>query len=133
MPLTFLQAKEKVSPNKPVKPGSAEHLEIMALMRQSGHVFPEDNTPAPTLPPPKVIADLKLFRERPAIPKPKPLSKKEWLSLPSNKKSYDDHIAQHNFLPPGALEPPPPHLSWAGMAASYSKGMSKRQWIASLK
>ena len=135
MVLTFLQAKQKVSPNKPVQPGSAEHLEIIELMKQSGHVFASENVPAPPPPPARTIQDLKPYRERetPTI-KPKIVSKRDWLSLPSNRKAYDDHIAKNATVPIGSLEPPPQHLSWKDKTAPKTTGkISKREWVAQLK
>jgi len=71
MPLTFAQAKERVSPDAPVQPGSPEHLEIIALMRQSGVVFAEDNVPKPPPGLARTLADFAPYRERDnAAPKP---------------------------------------------------------------
>jgi hypothetical protein len=49
MPLTFLEAKARVSPHAAVIPGSKEHKDILELMRQSGKIFAEDNIPAPVV------------------------------------------------------------------------------------
>jgi hypothetical protein len=43
--MNFLDAKRVVSPDKPVVPGSKEHLAILKMMRESGKIFPEDNVP----------------------------------------------------------------------------------------
>jgi hypothetical protein len=131
-PISFLQAKERVCPDRPVEPGSKEHLDILELMRQSGHVFVEESIVIPVImPPAKTIADLKLFRERPVAPKPKPVSKKAWLSIHSNRQAYEDHIAANRVVePPGVM---PDYLTWEDkVAPKNSKGMSKRQWVASL-
>jgi hypothetical protein len=134
MPLTFLQAKARVSPDDPVQPGSKEHMEIMALMRQSGHLFAEDNViPLPGRA--KELDDFKPYRER-IMPNvvPMAVSKKEFLSLPSNKKALDEHLALHATTPIGSLESPPQYLSWIGKTApKMERPMSKREWAALLK
>jgi len=130
--ITFLQAKERVCPDRPVEPGSKEHMDILELMRQSGHVFAEESIIIPVvMPPAKTVADLKLFRERPVAPKPKAVSKKEWLSVDANRQAYENHLVANRVVePPGVM---PEYLTWADkVAPSYSKGMSKRQWAASL-
>jgi hypothetical protein len=48
--MNFLDAKRVVSPDKPVVPGSKEHLDILKMMRESGKVFPEDNVPVVPIP-----------------------------------------------------------------------------------
>ena len=134
-PLTFVQAKARVSPDAPVEPGSKEHLEIIELMRQSGVVFAEDNVPPPPPPPAKSIEDFKPFREREApTPKPKAISKMEWLSLPSNKKAFDEHLDKHRAVPKDAYVPEPEHISWAGKTPpKIDRPMSKREWVSLLK
>jgi hypothetical protein len=137
MPLTFLEAKKRINPDPAfqVSPGSQVHKDILELMRQSGHVFAEDNTPAPTMPPPQTRQDMLPFREReaPAL-KPKALSKEHWLSVEVNRKDFYDHIEKHQHAPPGFYEPEPAHISWGSKTAPFSsiKQMSKQQWIASL-
>ena len=132
MPISFQEAKNRVSPDAPVAPGSKEFNDILELMRQSGHIFPEDNTPAAPLPPPKKREDLMLFRERPEpTPKPKGFSKRDWLSVDVNRKSYEEHIKRNTILQLPTHEPE--HLSWAGKMAPKMDGkMSKREWAASL-
>ena len=134
MPLTFLQAKARVSPDAPVQPGSKEHMEIIALMRQSGHLFAEDNV-IPVPGPAKELDDFKPHRER-IMPNvvAKPVSKKEFLSLSSNRKTFNEHLARNATIPIGSLEPPPKHLSWIGKTApKMERTMSKREWAALLK
>jgi hypothetical protein len=48
--MNFLDAKNIVSPDTPVVPGSKEHEAIIKLMRESGRIFPEDNVPAVPIP-----------------------------------------------------------------------------------
>ena len=48
--MNFLDAKRIVSPDKPVVPGSKEHLDILQMMRESGKIFPEDNVPVAPIP-----------------------------------------------------------------------------------
>jgi hypothetical protein len=48
--MNFLDAKRIVSPDKPVVPGSKEHLDILQMMRESGKIFPEDNVPVVPIP-----------------------------------------------------------------------------------
>jgi hypothetical protein len=131
MPISFLEALARVSPDKPVTPGSKEHDDILTLMRQSGHVFAAENVPE-VLPPPKHIYELSPYRERPtATVVSKPVSKREWLSVEANRKEYDDHIAANRIAePPGV---PPAHLSWHGKVPTKTGPMSKREWVASLK
>jgi len=127
MPLSFLQAKARVSPDAPVEPGSPEHMEIIALMRQSGHLFAEDNV-IPLPGPAKELDDFKPYRERvmPNVVR-MAVSKKAFLSLPSNKKAFDEHLTEN-------ADPPPKHLSWAGKTApKMDRPMSKREWISLLK
>jgi len=134
MPLTFLEAKARVSPDAPVQPGSPEHMEIIALMRQSGHLFAEDNViPVPGRA--KELDDFKPYRER-MMPNvfSKPVSKLEFLSLPSNRKTFDEHLTRHAIAPVGTLESAPEYLSWIGKTApKMERGMSKQEWAALLK
>ena len=142
MPITFLEAKARVSPNAPILPGSKEHEDCLKLMRQSGHIFPEDLYADTYVPPPPRkamnVEDLKLFRERLDLLRPelKGVSKKAWLSVDANRKAYDEHIAANQILPPGALEPIPDHLSWESKVVPHGpqrrEGLSKREWVASL-
>jgi len=135
MPLTFEQAKARVSPDAPVQPGSAEHLEIIALMRQSGVVFAEDNVEPPPPGLARTLADFAPYREREMkTPKPVLPSKKDWLSLRSNRKAYHEHIADNATVPVGSHEPPPRHLSWVGKTPpKMDRPMSKHEWISLLK
>jgi len=144
MPLSFNQAKLQVNPDPSfrITPGSKEHKNILELMRQSGHVFAEDNVPEapkPVLPRPKKIEDLNPHRGRlvPAL-EHKSLSKQRWLSVESNKKMYDEHIKKNQQVPVGYYEPEPSHLSWPEKTPALraegqrTEGISKRQWVASL-
>ena len=112
--MNFLQAKNIVSPDKPVVPGSPEHKEILTLMRHSGHIFAEDNVPERPTITAKTARDF-IPRERKHVDmKPKPLSKKEWLKVPTNVRSF---ISATLEFPSTAPTP----------------GMSKKQWLQNLK
>ena len=137
MPLTFLEAKARVSPHAAVIPGSKEHKDILELMRQSGKIFAEDNIPAPVV----YARSDQQFRnrlsERPPATLPqkrKGTSKAQWLSIDVNRKAYDAHIKANQQIPVGAMEPLPDHLDWkTKVAPKVTKGMSKKEWIALLK
>jgi hypothetical protein len=74
--MNFLDAKRVVSPDKPVVPGSKEHLAIIKMMRESGKVFPEDNVPV--VPIPLVKPASGIARQYVNI-QPKPVGKKPGL------------------------------------------------------
>jgi hypothetical protein len=74
--MNFLDAKRIVSPDKPVVPGSKEHLDILKMMRESGKIFPEDNVPA--VPIPLVKPAIGIARQYVNI-QPKPVRKKPGL------------------------------------------------------
>ena len=104
--MNFLAAKNIVSPDKPVVPGSAEHKEIITLMRQSGRVFPEDNVPVAPMPHKSIFR-----RERVHVDiRPKPVSKREWLTVKTNRDAMTSSV--HEFP---STKPTP--------------GMSKNQWL----
>jgi hypothetical protein len=109
-------------------------MEIIALMRQSGHLFAEDNViPLPGRA--TELDDFKPYRER-MMPNvfSKPVSKLEFLSLSSNKKAFDEHLTRHAIAPVGTLDSPPEYLSWIGKTApKMERGMSKQEWAALLK
>jgi len=138
MPISFEEAKNRVCPNAYVTPGSKEHLEILEMMKQSGHFFPDDNTvvvPQPV----RTRQDARPYRERPKVVEPvlKGISKHRWLSVDTNRKCYEDHLAKHRdtSIAPGALEPVPDHLRWSQCTPDPLKKdmkLSKREWIASL-
>lgn len=110
--MNFLAAKNIVSPDKPVVPGSAEHKEIITLMRQSGRVFPEDNVPVAPMPHKSIFR-----RERVYVDiRPKPVSKREWLVIKTNRESCLDtsRSSVHEFQFPSTKPTP---------------GMSKNQWL----
>ena len=97
--MNFLQAKNIVSPDKPIVPGSPEHKEILTLMRQSGRIFPEDNVPAP----PIMAVAIKDFypRERKGVSlEPKPLGKREWLMVKTNRDAMNKVITQEVIAEP---------------------------------
>jgi hypothetical protein len=71
--MNFLDAKRVVSPDKPVVPGSKEHLDILKMMRESGKVFPEDNVPV--VPIPLVKRTSGIARQYVSV-EPKPVRKK---------------------------------------------------------
>jgi hypothetical protein len=136
MPLSFLAAKAIVSPNKPVIPGSQEHLDILEMMRQSGRVFADENIAVPPAPPPTYHhpSELLPWRERTfKTPTPKAVSKKDWLSIAVNKERYEKHLVDHQPYPPGYWEAEPAHHGWKGKTCTHWKGQSKREWVASLK
>jgi hypothetical protein len=102
MPLTFEQAKLQVNPDPIWQPtrDSPEYFEILTVMRHSGVVFPD---PA-RVRPPLTVRDV--FREgtfRAPIDNPRPpvkkqyISKKEFLSVPCNKRKFDEHLAKHRL------------------------------------
>ena len=106
--MNFLAAKNIVSPDKPVVPGSAEHKEIITLMRQSGRVFPEDNVPVAPMPHKSIFR-----RERVHVDiRPKPVSKREWLTVKTNRDAMTSSV--HEFQFPSTKPTP---------------GMSKNQWL----
>ena len=111
--MNFLQAKNIVSPDKPVTPGSPEHKEILILMRQSGHIFAEDNVPAPPITAKKARDFIPRERKHVDIT-PKPLSKHDWLKTSTATKSYNTLTLEFPSIPP-------------------TKGMSKKQWLGNLK
>ena len=135
MPITFLEAKARVSPDKPVIPGSQEHLDILELMKQSGHMFADQNVVVPDPTPPKAthISHIRRFSPRPPMEVSKSLSKKEWLSVKANRDAYEANLALNHQVPVGAFEPSPLHLLWdQKVAPKYVPGMSKREWVALL-
>jgi len=125
MVLSFLQAKERVCPDSFVVPGSKEHKDILELMRQSGRIFPEENT-TPVVPKPVThILDLLPYREREFKPVLESVSKRKWLSIDINKAAMPVYKEEPYVAP----EPIP----WAGKTAEYVAGMSKREWVSKLK
>jgi hypothetical protein len=134
--MDFHKAKSIVSPDKPVIPGSKEHKDILELMKQSGRIFPEQNIAVPIQPLGRVtrFKDLAPYRAREMPePKPKSVSKRDWLSIDANRKAYDDHIAENQTVPIGYYEPEPRHISLSNKTATNWKGQSKREFIDSLK
>ena len=103
MPLTFEQAKLQVNPDPIWQPtrDSKEYFEILTLMRHSGVVFPDGN------PKPKVALTVRdvmkdgVFRapidNTKITVKNGPISKKEFLSVPCNKKAFDEHMAKNRL------------------------------------
>ena len=102
MPLTFEQAKLQVNPDPIWQPtrDSPEYKEILTVMRHSGVIFP-DNKPPPV---PLTVRDV--FREgtfRAPIDNPKPpvkkqfVSKQEFLSVPCNKRKFDEILAKNRL------------------------------------
>jgi hypothetical protein len=103
MPLTFEQAKLQVNPDPIWQPtrDSPEYFEILTVMRHSGVVFP-DGKPKPKVP--LTIRDV--YREgrfkapidnsKPPVIN-KPVSKKEFLSVPCNKKLFEECLAKHRL------------------------------------
>jgi len=122
--MNFLQAKNIVSPDKPVVPGSPEHKEILTLMRQSGRIFPEDNVPAPPI---MAVSIRDLYpRERKGVSlEPKPLSKKEWLMVKTNRDAMNKVISQEVIAEPVEIHEFP--------STPPGPGMSKKEWLRNLK
>ena len=134
MPLSFAEAKAIVSPDKPVVPGSQAHKDIVAMMKQSGRVFADENTITPRPPRGRVkeAIEMKPFRERKMdTPTPMAVSKKEWLSIEANRKAYQDHLDSQ----PIHFDAPPSHLAWKDktLVGELKRGMSKREFLALLK
>ena len=122
--MNFLQAKNIVSPDKPVVPGSPEHKEILTLMRQSGRIFPEDNVPAPPLVA-RVVRDF-YPRERAYVDiQPKPVSKREWLMVKTNRDAMNKVISQEVIAEPVEIYEFPSTLP--------TPGMSKKEWLRNFK
>ena len=137
MPLSYLEAKARVCPDNLVTPGSKEHMDILELMRQSGRLFSEENVaerPEPR--PARTIVDLKPYNVRPTpiTRKTMTLAKRQWLQVDCNRKAYEAHLAEHQTVPIGALEPLPRHLEWSNKIPPKMSGpMSKHSWISQLK
>ena len=122
--MNFLQAKNIVSPDKPVVPGSPEHKEILTLMRQSGRIFPEDNVPAPPLVA-RVVRDF-YPRERAYVDiSPKPVSKREWLMVKTNRDAMNKVITQEVIAEPVEIYEFP--------STPPTPGMSNKQWLRNFK
>ena len=122
--MNFLEAKNIVSPDKPVVPGSPEHKEILTLMRQSGRVFPEDNVPAPPIMA-RTVSDF-FPRERKGISiEPMRVSKREWLMVKTNRDAMNSVITQEVIAQPMELFEFPSTLP--------TPGMSKKDWLRNLK
>ena len=122
--MNFLEAKNIVSPDKPVVPGSPEHKEILTLMRQSGRVFPEDNVPAPPLMA-RVVRDFYPRERAPVDISPKPVSKREWLMVKTNRDAMNKVLTQEVIAQPTEVYSFPLSLP--------TPGMSKKQWLRNLK
>jgi hypothetical protein len=105
--MNFLDAKNIVSPDSPVVPGSKEHKDILKLMRQSGRVFAEDNV----IPVPKQLTSVNLFTERPPVINERKVSKKEFQSISANVSK--ERSVSVPIFPKFAPSP----------------GMSKKQWL----
>jgi hypothetical protein len=134
MPLSFAEAKAIVSPDTPVVPGSQAHKDIVAMMKQSGRVFADENTitPRPPLGRVKEAIEMKPFRERKMdTPTPMAVSKREWLSIEANRKAYQDHLDSQ----PIYFDVPPSHMDLKGktLVGELKRGMSKREFLALLK
>ena len=122
--MNFLEAKNIVSPDKPVVPGSPEHKEILIIMRQSGRIFPEDNVPAPPLMA-RVVRDFYPRERAPVDISPKPVSKREWLMVKTNRDAMNKVLTQEVIAQPVEVYSFPLCLP--------TPGMSKKQWMRNLK
>ena len=106
--LTFEQAKLRVNPDPNWQParGSAEYLEIIALMRQSGSTFLDHlSTPKPPLTAKDVYVNNSYVNpivNPKMLPAKKAISKSEFLSLPSNRKAFSEALLSKivKVLPP---------------------------------
>jgi hypothetical protein len=138
MPLTFLQAKAIVCPDKPVVPGTKEHRDILEMMRQSGRVFAEDNVTAQPPAPRKAerVIDFERYQARIEPHKHQGTSKKAWLSIDANRRAYEAHLKEHVQVPVGYYEPEPMHVKMLlgkYEIPSHEPGESKRAWLSKLK
>ena len=102
MPLTFEQAKLQVNPDPIWQPtrDSPEYFEILTLMRHSGVIFPDNKPPRPPLTVRDVFKNGSFkapIDNSKMIVESMPVSKKEFLSVPSNKKKFDEHLAKHRL------------------------------------
>jgi hypothetical protein len=134
MVLSFLQAKAIVCPDRDVIPGSQEHKDIIAMMKQSGRVFADENTVTPRDPLGRVKEAIEMapFRERKMdTPTPMAVSKKEWLSIEANRKAYQDHLDSQ----PVYFESPPSYMDLKNkkICGELRQGMSKREFLCLLK
>jgi len=102
MPLTFEQAKLIVNPDPIWQPtrDSPEYFEILTLMRQSGVVFPD----ATRVRRPLTVRDVYrqgTFRapidNSKMLVKSKSVSKREFLSVPCNKKAFEECLAKQRL------------------------------------
>ena len=138
MPLTFLQAKAIVSPDKPVVPGSKEHRDILEMMRQSGRVFAEDNVTAQPPAPRKAerVIDFERYQPRIEPERRNGTSKKAWLSIDANRRAYEAHLKEHAQVPVGYYEPEPMHVKMLNdkyEIPCHEPGQSKCHWLSKLK
>ena len=113
--MNFLEAKNIVSPDKPVVPGSPEHKEILIIMRQSGRVFPEDNVPERPMIIARAVRDF-FPRERNRVSiEPIRVSKKDWLMISANRDAMAVNAEPMNVYEFPSILPTP--------------GMSKKEWL----
>lgn len=103
MPLSFNDAYKIVCPEGgEVKPDSKQYVDIMELMRQSGHVNYKDalGLSGPKIP--RTVDDTKRYMERPVVAvegaKIK-LSKAEWFSVDVNRDLFVKHHNKNNNKP----------------------------------
>jgi len=93
-------------------------------MRQSGRIFPEDNVPAPPLVA-RVVRDF-YPRERAYVDiQPKPVSKREWLMVKTNRDAMNKVITQEVIAEPVEVYEFP--------STPPTPGMSKKQWLRNFK
>lgn len=119
--MNFLEAKNIVSPDKPVVPGSPEHKEILTLMRQSGRIFPEDNVPERPMIMARAVRDFFPRERAPVDISPKPVSKREWLMVKTNRDAMNRVLTQEVIAQPVEVYSFPLSLP--------TPGMSKKQWM----
>ena len=119
--MNFLEAKNIVSPDKPVVPGSPEHKEILTLMRQSGRIFPEDNVPARPMIMARAVKDFFPRERTPVDISPKPVSKREWLMVKTNRDAMNRVLTQEVIAQPTEVYSFPLCLP--------TPGMSKKEWL----
>ena len=134
--MDWLNAKLKVNPDEnwePVK-GSKEHHEIVALMKASGFKDVADEIRrAPRL----IPVDTKtmknpLTRELHFVGDKKAVSKKDFLSHPSNQKAVKKHLEENAkpIIPsPLMQEIPIVNLDLSGVTLDKSKRISKSDFL----
>jgi hypothetical protein len=96
-PLSYGQAYRKVCPDGNGRnPTDQERRDILELMRQSGHLFPQERVGSNLPQKPKTVEDLKDWSVVPAAREMKPLTKHEFLSVKVNRDAFEAHLELHS-------------------------------------